>query len=118
MLLSVTTAALLVSGCASIVKDVHLYYQQMAVNYKEAAEKAKLDAVILERNSGTLLQNGDPHKYNRSQRELARLKNWQEYCLKQSERFQKAADNTVGPGETRPDADPEVKAPPPVVETP
>ncbi len=47
------------SGCAAMVQDVHLYYQQMAVNYKEAEEKAKLDAVSLERESASLLQGGE-----------------------------------------------------------
>ena len=83
------------SGCAAMVQDVHLYYQQMAVNYKEAEEKAKLDAVSLERESASLLQGGELHKYNRTQRELAKIKNWQEYCVRQQERFQKAADKTA-----------------------
>ena len=78
-----------------MVQDVHLYYQQMAINYKEAEEKAKLDAVSLERESASLLQGGELHKYNRAQRELARVKNWQEYCSRQQVRFQKAADKTA-----------------------
>lgn len=82
-------------GCAAMVQDVHLYYQQMAINYKEAEEKAKLDAVSLERESASLLQGGELHKYNRAQRELARVKNWQEYCSRQQVRFQKAADKTA-----------------------
>ena len=85
-------------GCAAMVQDVHLYYQQMAINYKEAEEKAKLDAVTLERESATLLQAGETHKYNRAQRELSRIKNWEEYCARQQERFQKAANQTTKAG--------------------
>ena len=70
-------------GCAAMIQDVHLYYQQMAINYKEAEEKAKLDAVTLERESASLLQGGEMHKYNRAQREIAKIKNWQEYCARQ-----------------------------------
>ena len=52
-----------------MVQDVHLYYQQMAINYKEAEEKAKLDAVTLERKSESLLQAGELHKYNKARKE-------------------------------------------------
>ena len=99
------------SGCAAMIQDVHLYYQQMAINYKEAEEKAKLDAVTLERQSGSLLQGGELHKYNRAQKELAKIKNWQEYCARQHERFEKAAEKTAGPADTRKDADQETQPP-------
>src|SRR5271166_5498170 len=98
------------SGCAAMIQDVHLYYQQMAINYKEAEEKAKLDAVTLERESGALLQGGELHKYNRAQRELARIKNWQEYCARQQERFQKAADKTATPADAKKDTGQDTKS--------
>ena len=97
------------TGCAAMVQDVHLYYQQMAINYKEAEEKAKLDAVTLERESGALLQGGELHKYNRAQKELAKIKNWQEYCARQHERFLKAAEKTAGPTDVKKGADQETQ---------
>ena len=99
------------SGCAAMIQDVHLYYQQMAINYKEAEEKAELDAMTLERQSGSLLQDGELHKYKRAQKELAKIKNWQEYCARQHERFEKAARKTAGPADTRKDADQETQPP-------
>lgn len=106
-LLLLLVLPLCISGCAAMIQDVHLYYQQMAINYKEAEEKAKLDAVTLERQSGSLLQGGELHKYNRTQKELAKIKNWQEYCARQHERFEKAAQKTAGPADTKKDADQE-----------
>ncbi len=99
------------SGCAAMTQDVHLYYQQMAVNYKEAEDKAELDAVTLERESGALLQGGELHKYKRAQKELARIKNWQEYCARQHERFEQAAQKTAAPADTKKVAD-QVTQPP------
>ena len=93
------------AGCAAMIQDVHQYYQQMAINYKEAEEKAKLDATSLERESASLLQGGELHKYNRAQRELARIKNWQEYCVRQQQRFQKAADKTADPADIKKEAE-------------
>ena len=98
--LSLVILSFCLSGCAAMIQDVHLYYQQMAVNYKEAEEKAKLEASRLEAESAALLQAGELHKYKRSQRELARIKNWQENCVRQHERFLKAADNTAKPADT------------------
>ncbi|MGA2704376.1 MAG: hypothetical protein ABSH35_25175 [Isosphaeraceae bacterium] len=101
------------SGCAAMIQDVHLYYQQMAINFKEAEEKAKLDALTLERKSADLLQGGELHKYNRAQKELAKIKNWQEYCARQHERFVQAAQKTAGPADTKKDADQETQPPTP-----
>ena len=96
-----------------MVQDVHLYYQQMAINYKEAEEKAKLDAVTLERESASLLQAGETHRYNRAQRELARLKNWQENCARQHEHaLQQAANKTAKAGAAGKDAIPATSANP------
>lgn len=86
-------AALLVglSGCGAIKQDVHQYYSQMAKNYHEAEQKAKLDAVALDAESRGLLQSGQVHKYNRTRKELTRLKDWEARCAYQKERFEKAA---------------------------
>ena len=110
-LLLLLVVSFCLSGCAAMIQDVHLYYQQMAINYKEAEAKAKLDALTLERRSGSLLQGGEVHKYNRAQKELAKIKNWQAYCARQHERFEKAAQKTAGPADTRKDADQETQSP-------
>lgn len=108
-MLAISALTFCLQGCAAMIQDVHLYYQQMAINYKEAEEKAKLDAVTLERQSGSLLQGGELHKYNRTQKELAKIKNWQGYCARQHERFEKAAQKTAGPEDTKKDADQETQ---------
>jgi hypothetical protein len=79
------------AGCGAVKQDVYQYYRQMAQNYHEAAEKAKLDAITVDAESRGLLQAGDVHKYNRARRELARLKDWEARCEVQRERFEKAA---------------------------
>ena len=94
------------SGCASITQDVHRYYRQMAINYKEAEDKAKMDAMTLEGESRSLLQAGDLHGYNKAQKELARIKNWQANCARQRERFEKAAQKLEGPADPKKAADP------------
>lgn len=78
-------------GCKSVTSDVRDYYQQMAYNYKEAKEKAKIQEMSLENESKMLLATGDKNHYRRTQRELDRIKGWEEKCGKQEERFQKAA---------------------------
>ncbi len=110
-LLLLLVVSFCLSGCAAMIQDVHLYYQQMAINYKEAEEKAKLDALTLQRKSADLLQGGELHKYNRAQKELAKIKNWQEYCARQHERFVRAAQKTAGPADTKKDADQETQPP-------
>ena len=47
------------AGCTSMSQDVDAYYRQMAYNYKEAAEKAKMDAVTLENETKVLATTGD-----------------------------------------------------------
>jgi hypothetical protein len=84
-----TTAGL--TGCASVAQDVRDYYRQMEYNYKEAREKAKIDALSLEGESRILATTGDFSRYRRKQRELDRVKGWEARCAKQEERFQKAA---------------------------
>jgi hypothetical protein len=81
-------------GCASVSQDVDAYYRQMAYNYKEAQEKAKTDVVSLENESKVLSTTGDFHHLKRTQRELGRVKAWEEKCGKQAARFEKAAEWT------------------------
>jgi hypothetical protein len=82
-------------------RDVHQYYRQMAINYKEAEEKAKLDLLTREGEANLLLKAGDVHKYNRAQREVARLKDWQSHCARQRERFEQAADKMEQSGDAQ-----------------
>jgi len=82
------------SGCASFSQDVDAYYRQMAYNYREAQEKAKVEEVQLERMSSALASTGQTGKSRRAHRELERVKSWEEKCGKQAIRFQKAAEWT------------------------
>jgi hypothetical protein len=82
------------AGCASVSQDVDAYYRQMAYNYKEAEEKAKLEAVTLENESKVLATTGEYHKLKRAQRQLNRIKAWEEKCDKEAKRFEKAAEWT------------------------
>jgi hypothetical protein len=82
------------AGCASVSQDVDAYYRQMAYNYKEAQEKAKIDALALEGETKTLAATGEFGKYRRAQRELNRLKQWEERCEYEANRFKKAAEWT------------------------
>jgi hypothetical protein len=93
--------ALGLSGCAAMSRDVHQYYRQMALNYKEAEEKAKLNALSRETEANMLLQAGDVHKYKRAQKEVTRLKDWQSHCARQRERFEKAADKMEHTGDSK-----------------
>ena len=61
-------AGLCLAGCASVSQDVDAYYRQMAYNYKEAEEKAKMDAVALENETKVLATTGD---FGKSRRELS-----------------------------------------------
>ena len=80
------------AGCASVSQDVDRYYRQMAYNYKEAEEKARMDAITLENETKVLATTSDFSKLKASQRKLMRLKSWEEKCEKESKRFEKAAD--------------------------
>jgi hypothetical protein len=82
------------AGCAAVSQDVDAYYRQMAYNYNEAKEKAKMDALTLEGQSNALAASGDYAKYRRTQRELDRIKSWEAKCEKQANRFKKAAEWT------------------------
>jgi hypothetical protein len=80
------------ASCASVSQDVDAYYRQMAYNYKEAEEKARMDAITLENETKVLATTGDFSKLKASQRRLNRVKNWEEKCEKESKRFEKAAE--------------------------
>ncbi len=75
-----------------MTQDVDLYYRQMAINYHEAAEKAKTDEVSLENQLRILGMSGDQSNYFKGQRKLDRLKSWEEKCAKEEKRFAKAAN--------------------------
>jgi len=90
-LLAIPLVSMALAGCSSVAQDVRDYYRQMEHNYNEAKEKAKVEAMSLEGESRMLATSGEFQKYRRAQRELERIKAWEERCGKQEERFQKAA---------------------------
>jgi hypothetical protein len=120
-LLGLLVAASLFAGCASVSEDVDAYYRQMAYNYNEAKEKAKMDALTLEGQSKALASAGNLAKYRRTERELQRVKSWEARCEHQANRFKKAAEWTEahlhvarppipdGPPGVGPDADQAVR---------
>ena len=110
LFLLMTVAASFSCGCGAISQDVHRYYRQMAINYKEAEDKAKLDAMSLEGQSRVLMQTGDFRNYNHTQKELARIKGWESQCARQRERFEKAAETMERSSGTK--AVPAPEAPP------
>ena len=55
-------------GCASMTEDVDEYYRQMAYNYKEAEEKAKMDELSLESQAKALAATGQFKRQKRVQR--------------------------------------------------
>jgi hypothetical protein len=83
--------AVILNGCASVSQDVDAYYRQMAYNYKEAEQKARMDAISLESESKVLAATGEMSKLRRTQRELKRVKSWEAKCDNESKRFEKAA---------------------------
>ena len=90
-LLGLLMAGPWLAGCAAVTQDVRDYYRQMADNYQEARDKAKLDEARLENVSRMLAATGDTAKYRRNQRRLERIRSWESRCAKQEERFEKAA---------------------------
>lgn len=78
------------AGCAAITQDVDDYYRQMAVNYEEAIEKAKVEELTVKNQARVLAVTGDPraHKY---ERELEKIRDWEKRCAHEQERFEKAA---------------------------
>jgi hypothetical protein len=79
------------AGCASMTQDVDAYYRQMAYNYREALEKAKVDELTLTSQVNVLASTGETRQYMRTERELERVKKWEAKCEKQADRFEKAA---------------------------
>jgi hypothetical protein len=80
------------TGCAAMTQDVDAYYRQMAFNFQEAADKAMLDEVALENESRVLGATGDQSRYRKAQKQLKRIKEWEEHCYKEKKRFEKAAE--------------------------
>ena len=67
--------ALGMAGCASMTQDVDAYYRQMAYNYREAGEKAKVDEVTLDSQAKALATTGELHDgSSETKRELERVK--------------------------------------------
>jgi hypothetical protein len=93
-LLGLIVLAPSLAGCASVSQDVDAYYRQMAYNYKEAGENAKLKAVTLESESKVLAATGDFSRIRKNQREISRVKSWEARCEKEANRFRKAAEWT------------------------
>jgi outer membrane murein-binding lipoprotein Lpp len=91
MLPAVVVMALVTAGCASMAEDVDAYYRQMAYNYREAGEKAKMDELSLESESKVLAATGDFRQRKRTVRELDKVKSWETKCEKEAGRFEKAA---------------------------
>jgi hypothetical protein len=83
-------------GCIAAATDVRDYYREMALNYHEAGEKAKMDAVTLEGEARMLAKNGDFHRVKRTEREIARIKAWEAKCAKNEGKFDDAARRTEG----------------------
>ncbi|QEH38087.1 hypothetical protein OJF2_66850 [Aquisphaera giovannonii] len=98
-LLTVAAAGCL-GGCHAITSDVHQYYSQMAVNYKEAEDKARFQASMSESESSMLLKAGEIHKASRARKEAERLKEWADRCAHQKERFKKAAEKLEPPDDS------------------
>jgi hypothetical protein len=73
-------------------QDVDAYYRQMAINYHEAAEKAKVDETSLHNQLRVLGTTGDQSKYIKTQRRLERMQAWEEKCAREEQRFEKAAE--------------------------
>jgi hypothetical protein len=94
VLSGLSVLALSPAGCMSMSKDVDAYYRQMAFNYKEAQEKAKMDAVTLENQTKVLATTSDFSNLKKAQRQLSRIKAWEEKCEKEAMRFEKAAEWT------------------------
>jgi hypothetical protein len=82
------------AGCASMTEDVDAYYRQMAYNYREALEKAKVDELSLTSQVNVLASTGQTRQFMRTERELQRVKKWEAKCEKEAGRFEKAAEWT------------------------
>jgi hypothetical protein len=91
LFLALFVTALGMTGCASMTEDVDAYYRQMAYNWRESLEKAKVDELSLKSQTEALAATGQFRIYKRTKRELDRVKAWESKCEKQAGRFEKAA---------------------------
>ncbi len=80
------------AGCASMTQDVDAYYRQMAVNYQDAVEQAKLDEAQVDHQAQVLAVTGDKKKLQKCQQILAKIRKSEEDYAHQQKRFEKAAD--------------------------
>lgn len=79
------------TGCASMTEEADSYYRQMAYNWKESEEKAKVDELSLDNEAKVLAATGDFRRHKKVKRELDKVKAWEAKCEKQAARFEKAA---------------------------
>jgi hypothetical protein len=91
-LLGLGVLSLGLAGCAAMTQDVDKYYRQMAYNYQEALDKAKLDEVTLQNQEKVLGVTGDQSGYRRAKRQLEKIRSWEEHCAYEKKRFEKAAE--------------------------
>ncbi len=78
-------------GCASYSQSVDAYYRQMASNYADALNQAKIREIAVEKQAKVLAATGDS-RYHKYERELKSLRKWQEHCAWEQQRFEKAAN--------------------------
>ncbi|HZW35117.1 MAG TPA: hypothetical protein VFF52_30630 [Isosphaeraceae bacterium] len=100
------------AGCAMMTQDVDAYYRQMAINWQEAADKAKRDAASLENQMKVFAVTGEPAKAQKFQRQVDRIRSWEQHCLKEKVRFEKAAEWTEAHFHLKPPAFVNQESPP------
>jgi hypothetical protein len=85
------SSGIALGGCAAMTQDVDAYYRQMAVNYKEALDDAKLEETRLEKKAQVYAVTKDKKELRRTERELERVRSFEERCAREHQRFDKAA---------------------------
>jgi acyl-[acyl carrier protein]--UDP-N-acetylglucosamine O-acyltransferase len=85
------SSGVLLGGCAAVTQDVDAYYRQMAVNYKEAIDDAKVEELKLEKKAQIYAVTKDQKELRRTERTLARVRSIEERYTREQERFDKAA---------------------------
>jgi hypothetical protein len=85
------SSGLATGGCAAVTQDVDAYYRQMAVNYKEALDDAKLEETRLEKKAQLYSVTKDKKELRRTERELEHVRSWEERCAREQRRFDQAA---------------------------
>jgi hypothetical protein len=78
-------------GCAAVTQDVDAYYRQMAVNYEEALDDARLEETKLEKKAQLFAVTKDRKELRRTERDLERVRSFEEHCIREQKRFDKAA---------------------------